>query len=401
MLMASFVALATAALMHRAELSDYFQGHDRVALLQAAKALARQGEQQAAGAAFAQLTEQFPEREDVLLGYAEWLDASGQTQDAERWYARAAGLGQQRFSAVRRYAAFLERQGRPAESIALYQRYLAEYPEDAAAQLDLGLGLLRAKQTEESIAPLTQAAAQPALAGEAEGALGRAHMALGHAQEALDAWIRAASAGRDAACAVYWQDVARLRTERGEVAPAAEAWGRYLNVFSQSLPGLSGILSLPLPDLERKPWEMRRAALLAPFVSPLPAPLQRLLPDSGLALGGGLHLERLALSGPAGIAGTAELPLELLFTALDNITEADALRLRFWAQTSEGPARELVSEPRHAAAAPQWRGSSFGQRFMVNLPEAPAAPPVTLALSVGSGGPQVPLLRISAGEAKP
>lgn len=380
LLMASFLVFGGMGAWHRESLAAYLKAQDRHVLLQEARALSGRGDEAGAQAAFAHLLDQYPKHEEVLLAYAQHLDRSEQTAEAEYWYAHAAGLGQQRFSAVRRYAGFLDRQGRAEDSLSLYRDYTGRFPGDTSAQLDFGLRLLDRGDARDAIPHLEAAATNEALLGEAEGARGMACAVLGDRDAALAAWTQAAQSGTGPQSAIFWQDVAIACSERGEWNEARLAWEQFLAVFPDSIPGLEGMAAMTgnVSAHEQAGRALRRLRAIAAAYAPRNGEgwqsLISLDPRhaSPAPLTPWIDVETAVLYGSP--KPGVEVWADVLFSMRRNIRDASDLRVRFWVLSDDGAPIEIDVEPSTMGAAPQWRGNSVARHFSLRLPASlPAA----------------------------
>lgn len=407
LLMASFLAFGGIGAWHRESLTAYLKAQDRNVLLQEARALSGRGDDAGAQAAFAHLLDQYPMHEEVLLAYAQHLDRSGQTAEAETWYARAAGLGQQRFSAVRRYAGFLDRQGRSEDALNLYRNYTGRFPNDTSAQLDLGLRLLDQGDAQNAIPHLEAAARSEGLRGEAEGARGKAYAALGDREAALAAWTQAAQSGASPQSAVFWQDVAAVRAERGEWNEACSAREQFLAAFPDSIPGLEGMAAMTgnVSAREQAGRALRRlraiAAAYAPRNGETWQTLISLAPRhaSPAHLTSCLDVETAVLHGA--VQPGAEVWADVLFTMRRNIRDVADLRVRFWILPADGAPIELDVEPSTMSPTPQWRGNSVAQHFSVRLPSDLPSAGWLIAISGKEETPRVELVACPGAEGRP
>ena len=398
-LMATFVVVAALAFVFRGKAEQHFRSTEWDVRLRTAKECARTGEWDAARKIFEGLVREGPDREEVLLAYAEDLDERGEYPAAEEYYARAADTGRQRFSAVRRYAQFLDRRGRGVEAIARYQDYGTRHPGDYAARLDLGLRLFRAGQPQDAVPHLEAAAAHEPLAGPAMGALGRARAAMGDSEQAMAAWQRAVSEDPDRAGAVFWQDIANVYEEKEDWAKAVEAWEAFLASFPNSLTGVRGL---------------QRAADRAGLRDQADGAARRLrtlLPAQAVPASGGSWVPcesaTSALLSPfleveaAGVlVEGSELLLTLTLHVLENVETGPGLRVHFQA-VQEGHGIQLLDAvPDLLGVPPWWRGDSIRQTFsIVGLDRL--APPWRLEAHCGEQETAVLLGEIVAREGMP
>ncbi len=357
MLVGSFVLLAGAGVLRREDIRTAIHRQDLPALLERARALDAAGQSAQAGGAYTRLVARYPKREAALLAYAEHLDGLGESVEAEHWYRRAAATGRQHFSSVRRYAGFLEKEGREDEAVALYETYLAKYPDDYTAQFDLGLRRLWRRDYERAVPPFTASAADEALRLESLGWLGHAHHQLGQAQAALSAWQEAIALERGPQSALHWQDIARAQEKSGARDEAIAAWERYLAHFPNSLSAVRRLLRL------------RKEAGDDKAVRRLELRLRAMQPVQSLTLRASDGAQVLGIDPPGklvpGEVATASVYVHFVRTVHD----PEALALRCWCVDRGGSVIPIACAPASIASPPQWRGDGLCQRIALRLPE--------------------------------
>jgi len=215
----------------------------------------------------------------ITGGPASWLaeakrrHRSGDADGALREYRRCLQMAPDQ-PEIRILAAMAAAQsGRPGEAVEHARRAVAAR-DDAASRMMLGRALVQAGEADEALESLCQAAAEPAMAADANFILGQTLRLLGRSAEAAAALEASVTAdpGRGAA----WNELGVVRMAMGLVGPAREAFQRSL----RARPGDAGVLSnlavacLRLGDdeaaaeaavgaLEADPRSTRAAAALA------------------------------------------------------------------------------------------------------------------------------------------
>ena len=373
-LMASVVCVCCFLYHFRDQAADYLRSHSLPSMLVRAAELDASGQTAQANALFSRIIERYPENEEALLAYAAYLEARGFSTRAEAMYARAASTGRQSHSAVRRYAWFLTRDGREEQAIALYRHYLAEYPDDATAQLDLGIRLLWRGDAQASIPHLEAASQMPELCLEAETRLGEACNKLGRKAEALEAWTRAVALNRGEASDVLLQDIATLHEEAGDSSSAIDALKQYLKRFPGSVIAVDRLAKLYAATgmaQERQRMELRRRVLTPKVVLNAQAHL-------------GVVLTGYSLSGEP-VSGSTVV-VELFMSLTRNIAVGDEPGVRFWLSREGSMEPELLlSEPSSVGPGPLWRGDMVRQAYAIVIPSGLSTSSWRMEVSVGDG----------------
>jgi len=386
LLMVSFALLATVTALLGGDIRAFLHGRTRVMRMAEARQLTQAGKAEAADRIYAELAEDYPAREDVLLEYAQHLDGLGRNREAEDMYRKAASQGRQRHASVRRYALFLDRQGRRPEAIALYERYVTDHPDDLSARLDLGLRLAAEGEFERGEPHLLAAAGNPGLRFGAERALAEAYAARAMKHKEIDTWLRVVAMDASPEKQVYWQDIAEAYGALDDVPKAIDAWQRYLEHFPNSLTGARKLAQA----YERAGNEegRRRAALLIRSLTPT-RPIRRNISP------------RVVVEGVDPASDPSSPMLDVYFRFHGTLLRPDQCAVRFWlvqdAAADDGPAIPVTSQPARIGPAPLWRGDSMRQRFALALPEDLA--PGTYMLEIGLGtdnAPRIPLCPLDA-----
>ena len=354
-LMTSFVAVCGVLYGYRGTVLGEFHAQTFVTLLDEARDLDRDGNAAQAEGVYATLLERYPDSEELLVAYAEHLDSQGEMDRAEATYARAAALGRQQFSAVRRYTAFLERDGRGEEAAAFLDDYLNQFPDDLTAQLDLGFVYLRLQRWHGAIAPLERAAERPDLAFSARVNLAGAYVRMERLEDAIQEWQRVVAMSPESGKQQYWQDIAAACELLGDTEAAREAWRVFLDRFPNSMLAAERLLAMDADNLD--PTTLDRAALRLRAVSP-ELPINEPI-VTGIQVTG---VSRLKDSFSPGETVTIEVWFQISATILESTL------VRFSLRDPEGSVRELISEPAVVGSPPLWRGDTVHQRFAIVLP---------------------------------
>ena len=370
-LMASFVLAAAAGILFRDDILRFMHGHSREALMQRARSLAEQGDE-AADAVYGTLVRRYPEHEEVLLAYAEHLDEQGRDAEAEALYRRAAATGRQRFSAVRRYVAFLERTGRYDEALEVYEDYVARHPEDPAARLDLGIRLLNRNKLERAETHLHAATQNEALRAEARTRLASVHARRGEWEKAIALWSAVASSDDTLEHTLLWQDVAAAYEVLDVWNGAAVAWETYGTYFPNSLMAarrLRTAYERVGDHAGRERMDLRIKALSPPL------PIEQ-------GISGRVYIEGVsALDGLPAPGTTVTGDVYVRFQG--NVGSTGAPVVQFWLLSRYGGFEQALDcEPSVLGMAPFWRGDSRRQRFTMRLPDALTAGRYTVALGI-------------------
>ncbi|HOZ46463.1 MAG TPA: tetratricopeptide repeat protein [Candidatus Hydrogenedentes bacterium] len=376
LLMLSFLTLTAGAIWFRHPVASYLSSHARPALMARAGTLEQQNNAEEAERVYQILFKRYDRREDVLLAYAGYLERRNRYDEAEAMYARAASVGRQQFSGVRRYASFLDRQARSGEAITAYEAYVAKYPDDYAAQFDLGLRLFAIAQYESCVRHLEAAAQGPAFRVEAEALLGRARLRQGEPLKAIAAWNTALAAGNGPEAKLLWQDIAAVHESLGEWNSAIEAWRAYLECFPEAVDAAERLRAVyaRIGDEAQVARMTLRVDALAP-----PRRIERSVS------------ERLALCGssaaPDGCAPGECLHVSLWLRVVGDVPAGRDLTVRFFLRpaglTQTADAQLLTSEPPSLAPAPFWRGDTVRRRFAAVIPADAAPGAYQLDMAVG------------------
>ncbi len=358
----SFLSCAVLCAVFHQELWTYLNENTRTALISRAGKLDKAGRYSEAEPLYKKLLKRYPHHEEVLLSYGKHLEQRGLDDRAEEMYRWAAETGRQRFSAIRIYAEFLNRQGRPDDATALYGDYLTRFPSDLTAQLDLGRRLLAQGRLEDAAHHLKAASENPQLRFDAESLLGRAYYLLGDMENAVTAWRRVVGMGRAAEVAVYWQDLAKAYEALEQWDKAAEAWREYVESFPDSLYGsrrLAQIYSrLGEKDL-LSDLELRIDALEPPV------PLGERISTGRVVIEGASEPE-----GPYRVG--SHIVLDLYFRFLGNVQAGREPRPHFLLRPAPDPKNEnlrrLDSAPGRVGRGPFWRGDGARRRFALRIP---------------------------------
>jgi len=354
-LMTSFVAVCGFLYGYRGTVLGEFHAQTFATLLDEARDLDRAGDPARAESVFATLLERYPDSEELLVAYAEHLESDGKLDRAEANYARAAALGRQQFSAVRRYTAFLERDDRGDEAAAFLEDYLQQFPDDLTAQLDLGFVYLRLARWQDAIAPLQRAAERPDLELPARANLAGVYVRLERVDDAIQEWRRLVLMGPESDKQQYWQDIAAAREQLRDKEAAYEAWQTFLGRFPNSTLAAERLLALGADTLD--PATRERAALRLKALSPELPIHEPMAP--GIQVAG---VSRLNDSLSPGETVTIEVWFQLTATILESTLVGFSLR------DPGGRIHELISEPAVVGSPPLWRGDTVRQRFAIVLP---------------------------------
>ena len=358
LLVGSFLTFLGVCAAFREEIRAYVTGRGRTHLLDQARALDKSGNTGQVAELYKKLVEQYPDRSEVLLPYAQYLDAHGSYDEAAKFYARAASASGGDFVSVRRYGWFLVRMNRSDEAVKLYEEYLGKHPNDACAKLDLGIHYLARNDLENSIKLLTPASQDPLYAFDALSNLAAAYVRLGQPREAIDCWTRVVSMDDGPEKQVFWQDIASSYEKSGGIEKAKEAWGRFLDYFPDSLPAARHLAELCRTSGDNAalgPLELRLKALSPPIV--INKSLTRELNVAGIS-------EQDAFDDG--------LAIEVCFSILKNIPRDRTIDVQL-ILVREGTSgrsveREATVEPSRIGPGPFWRGDSLRQRFAFSVP---------------------------------
>ncbi len=357
LLMGSFVLAVLCALGLRGDMLSYFRSQEFSALMAQVDEVSEQANLGEAERLLSEIVARYPKREEALLRYAQFLEGREQNAAAEEWYRRAACVGRQRFSAVRRYAAFLDRQDRSKEALPLYVKYLNRHPEDYAAQLDLGQRLLVRGRLEEAVPRLLDARKDPYVCAEAERSLGKAYQRLGRWEDAVAAWRRLTGMNGEPGRNLHWQDIAEAYVHQGRVADAIVAWEKFLHYFPNSAHAVRQLRRLY--ERQRDFNALARMDLYATAVRPeieIGKPLNWYVWLEGVS-----HLPTQCCVGK-----TVQVMLHFGFA--QTVHKEDALQLQFYLSPSDGAVELLSSAPDSVAPAPCWRGDGVQRFFSLRIP---------------------------------
>ncbi len=355
-LMTSFVIVCAVVYGYRGKVLGQFHAQSFDTLLGDARDYSRSGNPAQAEAVFSTLLDRYPNNEELLVAYGEFLDSLDRADDAEAAYAHAASLGRQRFSSARRYAGFLESNGRTDEAVAFLNEYLTRFPDDLTAQLDLGFMRLRLKDWAGAVDALQKAAERPSLEFAARTNLAGAYAQLGEEEEAIHEWQRVVAMGPEPAKQLFLQNIAVSYELLHRPDAARETWQAYLDRFPNSMLGAERVLKLAkqygTEDMQK------RAELRLQAVSP-EIPFDRPLAP-GLRVAG--------ISRPIGdLAPDQDITLEVWFP-IDKTIE-QTLTVEFMLRYPDGQSVALTGEPAAVGTAPLWRGDTVRQPFAVILPD--------------------------------
>ncbi|GMV91412.1 MAG: hypothetical protein AMXMBFR82_11900 [Candidatus Hydrogenedentota bacterium] len=339
----------------------------------------RRGEPDRAATVYETLLERYPKNEELLVAYGEHVEAQGQLQEAEAALAEAASLGRQRFSAVRRYASFLERLGRSEEAAAFLEDYLRRYPDDFTAHLDLGFIYMRLDRWQQAVGALQHAARRPELEFVARSNLAGAFMELRQIENAIQEWRRVTTMGPGAEYQQYLQHIAIAYENLDLPEQACDAWQSFLDRFPNSILGAERVLALA--DRCGTEEMQARAALRLAALSP------ELAIDAALTP----RLEIAGVTRPeAAITPGSTLTLEVWFQVVRAVRHPTFVS--FSLQGSDGTVYPLISEPDALGTPPLWRGDTVRQPFAIRAPEVLAGGTYTLRIhSAEDGGGTVAL----------
>lgn len=356
-LMASFVILASVTAFFRGPIAIELRRSSCSARVQEARALASRGASEAAGRAFAELEADYPEREEVLLAYADFLAGQARLDEAEKLYGRAAALPRQRLGSLRRYASFMDRRGKPDEATKAYEGYVKGHPADAGIRLELGLRLASERKFGDAEDHLRAAAENPSLRLDAETALSDVYARQGQIVKAADVWRRLVSASAAAQYQVYWQDIAAASENLEQWDKAAVAWRNFLKSFPNALQAAQR-LSVAL----EKAGDISGAGQVKLLVKSLAPPI---VLDTRLS-------DRLFVTGVSPLETNGARALDVHFRFTDTINDQRQCELRFMLLpkgAESGDPLFVVAEPETLGPLPLWRGDSVRQAFAIQLPD--------------------------------
>lgn len=354
-LMASFVIVCMLAYGFRDALLGRFFEQRFDTLLDEARDFGRRGEPDQATAVYTTLLDRYPDNEELLVAYAAFLESQGDMTNAEAALAKAASLGRQRFSAVRRYAAFLEREDRPEDAISILEDYLKRFPDDAIAHLDLGFIYMRLGRWQSAVASLQQAAQRPELEFVAHSNLAGAYSELGQVDAAIEEWRRVIAMGPGPEYQQYLQNIAVAYENLEQPESACEAWQSFLERFPNSILGAKRVLALA--NRCGSDETVERAALRLAALSPQ-HPIDASL-DSSLHIAG-------VTEPPVAVTPGSTLALEVWFQIVRTIQKPASAA--FTVEGADGEAIPIISEPGTVGTTPLWRGDTIRQPFAIQFP---------------------------------
>lgn len=355
-LVASFVMICGLVYGFRNSVMGQFQSQRFDTLLDEARDFDRNGEPERAMDVYATLLERYPDSEELLVAYAQYLESQGKLEEAEITFARAASLGRQRFSAVRRYAAFLERTNRSEEAAAFLENYLAQYADDYTAHHDLGLIYMRLQRWQDAVGSLQRATQRPELEFAARSNLAGTYVQLGQIENAIQEWRRIVAMGPEPENQQFLQNIAVAYENLDLPESACEAWQSFLERFPNSILGAERVLALA--DRCRTVELQERAALRLKALSPeqrIGADLSPKLRVAGVSQEVGPVLP--------GSTITLEVWFEIIRTA------RNPSFVRFTLVDSGNAGTDLLSEPNAVGTSPLWRGDTVRQPFAITIPE--------------------------------
>ena len=335
-----------------------------VLLARAAEAEAK-GDSSLAFDTYTLIESRYDRNEKALVACARFHEVRGERAHAESIYRKAASLGRQRFSAVRRYAEFLDRNGRAGEAMRAYEEYLRRYPEDAAAQSDLGARLLRAGRYGEAEDRFRLAASDASLRTAVLSDLGRALRAHGKLADAVTVWREAAESSAKAEAQQLFLEVARANVELLKPEGAAEAYEKYLARFPNSPAAVAELKSVY--EKSGDTVGVRRVDLMAQVLAPE-------------------KLCRTELSRAIEVYGVSDVPkevrlneafqLSVSFLARENLTSMPLPEVVFWLVQSRegGESVELPGIPAVLGGAPLWKDCIARTRFALTVPDEEVSP---------------------------
>lgn len=366
-LIASFVIVCALGYSFRGTVLGQLHEQRFETLIDEARDFDRRGEPERSGTIYETLLERYPNNEELLVAYGEHLEAQGQLHEAEAALAEAASLGRQRFSAVRRYANFLERLNRSEEAAAFLEVYLRRYPDDYAAHLDLGFIYMRLKQWPQAVEALQQAAQRPELEFVARSNLAGAYMELRQLEDAIQQWRSVVAMGTGAEYQQYLQHIAAAYESLDRPESACDAWQSFLDRFPSSILGAERVLALTgrCGTEEMKARAALRLAALSPEIAL----------DSTLT-------PRLRIAGvtrpESPVASGSTLTLEVWFQVIRAVRTPTFVS--FSLQGSDETVYPLISEPDTVGTPPLWRGDTVRQPFAIQVPEDLAGGTYTLRI---------------------
>ncbi|MCC6487829.1 MAG: tetratricopeptide repeat protein [Candidatus Hydrogenedentes bacterium] len=384
-LMLSFGVASTLALSVRDTFTVRLHAQSQETLLGKAHALQAQGQAADAEPVFALLIERYPDSEQVHVEWGRFLEEQGRLDEAERAYRRAVSLGRQQFSAVRRYAGFLDRAGKPGAALTLYETYVGEYPDDLPAQMDLGLRYLRDKRWAAAAESLKLAAARSDLEFPCRTNLATAYANMGKVRDAIDEWERVVAMGPEREKQVYLQDIAAAEESEGRLEVSLDMWRRYAEHFPSSILGVRRIQEL----CEKVESEdvCARAALRARAVSPprvINQPLTNRIRVAGVsALVGELV--------PGGVL-TGDVYFDVVATVMPETGPSAQFLIAPAVRADFAEAIDIAGEPSRVGAPPLWRGDTVRQAFSFELPGDLAPGEYKVGLDATPGGVKVVVL---------
>lgn len=157
-----------------------------------AQRLKRDGDIQAALAAFERAIESNPNLTIAYLGAGDILRAEGEYDQAEKRYARAAQLEPRNFDAQYFHGLTLQLLDRLAEAVRAYLRALAIRPNDFDANLNLATAYLQMGEPEQARLYAIRAVRIDGDSGPARANLGAVYAALGDHRAAVNEYQQAA-----------------------------------------------------------------------------------------------------------------------------------------------------------------------------------------------------------------
>jgi Flp pilus assembly protein TadD len=356
-LLVSFVIICGLVFGFRNSVMGQFQAQRFDTLLDEARDFDRSGEPERAADVYATLLDRYPGNEELLVAYAQYLESQGNLEDAEITFARAASLGRQRFSAVRRYAAFLERLNRSEEAAAFLEKYLTQFPDDYTAHHDLGFIYMRLQHWQDAVGSLQRAAQRPELEFAARSNLAGTYIQLGQIENAIQEWRRIVAMGPEPENQQFLQNIAVAYENLDLPESACEAWQFFLDRFPNSILGAQRVLALA--DRCGTAEMRERAALRLKALSPELLIGADLSPNLGVA---GVSQQ----VGP--VLPGSTITLEVWFQIIRTVRNPSFVQ--FSLVDSGNRVWDLVSEPNAVGTSPLWRGDTVRQPFAITIPEA-------------------------------
>ncbi|MBX7257565.1 MAG: tetratricopeptide repeat protein [Candidatus Hydrogenedentes bacterium] len=389
--MLTFVGSAITALYLRGPIERRLNQQSYSYLLNAALTAMDQGSPGETQSAFDRLVRRYPDREEGLLAFANYLEKTNRIAEADTLFQRAIECGPQQYGSLTQYARFLDGQENGTlRAIEVCRAYLSKNPQDSWAQLELGQRLLWNGRHVDAIAPLELAAREPSLSSLALRRLGEAYSAQGDFRQAIRVWQQALNEHSDITTLQILYDLASAHHKLGELNEAASLWEKHLEYFPHSYWAMSSLDKLYASTgnesarsrVESLLRVMRPASALNKLVHPF------------------ISLEGVTASADSITPGQT-VTLDLFFVFLDSFSELEMPRVQFFVRSVE-PSTEstttvIESLPPRLGPSPCWRGDYSIQCFAVTFPSQlqPGAQELLMSLSPGAEAP-VSLLKLNS-----